>query len=282
MAVSISAGPSGDALAASNVGSAVSAPFGINDTRNTTTRCRASARPAGGIPAFAQVRLERRDVLLREICRALGRVECACGHRRRTEGRVEPAGHRLGLLGFCLGLRGLRRRRRRCRPRHLLVLLSLILPLRRRGRLGLGRRARRIRPDIRLGRHLRLRCLTDLVRRNNFDHNWILVRLCKRRRAGQCDGNPQQSVGNSRYGKRAAHEAAKPPNSKWARQFLARISPDGMASKHHNVSRWADRATFPAGETDLPLSATQITAATAVAYLRAGARQPGLIRSAVP
>ena len=219
-----------------------------------------AGRPRGrpAIPAFVQARLERRDVPLRELCRALGRVECACDHRRRTEGRVEPAGPRLrSCSAFNFGLRGLRRGRRWHRPWRLLVLLSLMLPLRRRGRLGLGRRARRIRPDIRLGRHLRLRCLTDLVRRNNFDHNGILVRLCKRRRAGQCDRNPQQSMGNSRYGKRAAHEAAKPPIQNGRRQFLARISPDGMASKHHNVCRLADRATFPAGETDLPLWAKQ-------------------------
>src|SRR5712691_12033180 len=48
MAVCISAAPFDDALAASNVGSAVSAPFGCRDTRNTTTRCLVSARPAGG------------------------------------------------------------------------------------------------------------------------------------------------------------------------------------------------------------------------------------------
>ena len=47
-AVFISASPSSDPLAASSVGSFVSAPFGCRETRNTTIALPPSARRSGG------------------------------------------------------------------------------------------------------------------------------------------------------------------------------------------------------------------------------------------
>jgi len=60
---------------------------------------------SGRVPAFLQVRLERRDISLREICCGLGLVVVACGHRKRAQRRVEPAAAELRQFGLWLALR---------------------------------------------------------------------------------------------------------------------------------------------------------------------------------